>query len=101
MSVAPVFLEEKYKETIVLKVGTSTALELPFSAHPMPEVTWTFKKKPLIPDHRISYETVPGLTSLTISKALRSDSGTYKLTIENAFGKSTISIKVIVIGEFL
>ena len=100
ITVAPVFMEEKYKETIVLKVGSSTVLEFPFSAHPMPKVKWTFKKKALPASKRITQETIVGMTALTISKAVRKDSGTYSLTIENDFGKSTMSIKVIVIGEY-
>eukprot|EP00918_Siedleckia_nematoides_P079840 GHVU01174951.1.p1 GENE.GHVU01174951.1~~GHVU01174951.1.p1 ORF type:complete len:213 (+),score=44.66 GHVU01174951.1:38-640(+) len=38
----PKFLEEKYQETIYIRQGTAMALELPFSANPMPKVTWKF-----------------------------------------------------------
>ena len=91
-------MEEKYKETVVLKVGASTVLELPFSAHPMPEVSWTYKKKPLALSKRLKVETIIGMTALTLSKAVRKDSGTYSLTLQNEFGKATLSVKVIVIG---
>ena len=96
----PVFLEEKYKETVLMRVGTSTVLEFPFSAHPMPEVAWNFKKKPLATNKRITTETIIGMTALTISKATMKDSGTYSLTLQNQFGKASLSVKVLVIGMY-
>ena len=98
-TVPPVFLDEKYKETVVIKVGSSTVIELPFSAHPMPEVSWVFKKKPLLTSKRIISETIVGMTALTISKAERKDSGTYSLTLQNEFGKATMTVKLMVIGK--
>ena len=65
----------------------------------MPEVTWMYKKKPLPISKRITQETIRGMTALTISKAERGDSGSYTLTIQNDFGKATLSVKVIVIGK--
>ena len=40
------------------------------------------------------------MTALTISRARRSDSGTYSLCLENANGKATVDIKVKVLGMY-
>ena len=35
-AVPPKFATDKYNDTIYMRVGTSTALEIPFHAYPMP-----------------------------------------------------------------
>lgn len=43
VTVAPVFGQHDYKDKLVLRAGSSAALELPFVASPQPEVTWKYK----------------------------------------------------------
>ena len=92
-------MEEKYKEAVVQKAGSSAVFEIPFSAHPSPAVTWTYKNKPLTSSKRISFETIGGMTALTLSKLEKGDAGIYTVTIQNNLGKVSSDIEVIIIGK--
>lgn len=52
LPVPPKFGQHSYKDKITVKAGSSLALELPFTASPMPEVTWTFQGRTSAPDAR-------------------------------------------------
>ena len=98
--VAPSFNVEKHTDRIVLKAGSGTAIELPFSAHPMPEITWTYNKGSRMPDQkRMREESIYGMTCLTLVKAKRSDSGKYNVTIENEHGKTTLTTTVVILDK--
>ena len=94
----PKFLTEQYQDTIVLKAGTATVLEVPFCGSPQPKVTWTFKDG-LIMEERITEETIKNMTALTMKNVVRSDSGNYAVTLENEHGSCTMTIHVLVIGQ--
>ena len=93
----PKFLK-KTDEELILPVGKSTAIEIPFSSNPMPRITWTFNKTSKPDSRRIKEETIHGMTSLTMAKVIRKDAGPYKVTLENDFGKAELTIKLIVQG---
>ena len=86
------------EDELVLRAGSSTAIEIPFSANPMPKVKWTFNNGAFTDTRRFKDETIIGMTSLTMAKVLRKDSGKYAVTMENKFGKASLTIKVTVIG---
>lgn len=92
---------DKYLEPLVLKAGTSAAVEVPFAGSPQPKVTWYFNGQVLTEGRRVHVETIHNLTSLIISRAARSDAGTYSLTLGNQFGSSNLSVKVIVLGMLI
>ena len=91
-------MDDKYKETIIVKAGKSLALEIPFNGSPEPTVTWTYNGGDLPSKKRMVEETVSGLTCLRLSKVQRSDSGDYNLQVVNENGKVEVTIKVIVLG---
>ena len=95
--VPPAWKFEKFEDVRTLKAGTATVMELPFNAHPMPDVEWTFKDEP-ISDKRFQEETIYGLTCLRLKKVVRSDSGDYVVTVTNPYGECSLTVKVIVIG---
>ena len=100
IAVAPSFNLEKHTDRIVMKTGTATAIELPFCAHPMPEISWTFNKGSRLPDtKRMREESIYGMTCLTLAKVKRSDSGSYNVTVENEHGKITLTTKVVVLDK--
>jgi len=86
-------------EVITLPVGSSTVVELPFSAHPMPKVKWTFNKGSLPNGRRFKEDTIYGMTSVSMAKLVRKDSGNYVCTLENELGKAELTIKLIVLGK--
>ena len=96
----PAFLDvSKYDETIVLKEGQSTAIEIPFAANPQPEVSWEFNKGALPRGKRFTSDTIYNMTSLCIGRAEAKDAGTYSVVLENQYGKVTLNIKLKVIGK--
>lgn len=50
---------------------------------------------------RFKEDIIINMTSLTMSKVVRSDAGEYTVTLKNEFGSCTWSIKLIVMGMLL
>jgi hypothetical protein len=92
---------DKYLEPLVLRAGTSAAVEVPFVGSPQPKVNWWYGAGQLLRDsRRVRVETIYNLTTLVISRAERSDAGTYTLSLENQFGTSNLTVQVIVLGRY-
>ena len=66
--VAPSFDKKKVEETRRLRAGTSTVIEIPFQAHPMPKAIWKFKNGDLPDARRFKMDTKKGMTTLSMSK---------------------------------
>ena len=93
-------VDGRYAAGLVLHVGKSTMIEVPFTGAPQPKVTWQFSGQPQLPDpSRTKANTIHNMTTLNLNRVKRSDAGTYSLSLENAAGKTTFSVKVKVIGE--
>ena len=99
-TVAPTLGKHDYGDKLVLKAQASAVIEIPFSASPEPSVEWKYKGGRLTDTRRFREETVPGMTSLSMSKVTKKDAGDYSMMLENALGKATFTIKLIVQGSF-
>jgi len=97
--VSPTVGEHAYKEKIILKAGTSTALEIPFAGSPQPIAKWSFKGGKLPDAKRFKVETIANMTSMTMSKVVRSDSGKYTVELQSDLGKAKVDIEVVVLGK--
>lgn len=97
----PKLLDCKLEDTIYMKVGSTTILEVPYSCFPKPTVSWTFKDGPMPDKKRFKEETILGMTCMTLGKVVRTDSGTYKVVIKNELGSLEKSVKVIVQGQLI
>lgn len=86
------------EDTLILKAGQSTAIEVPFSGFPQPDVKWSFNDAKLPDAKRIKTETIIGMSALTMAKVIRKDSGNYKITVTNEHGQCSFTVKVIVLG---
>ena len=101
IAVKPEFLDiSKYEEPLILRVGQSAAIEVPFKACPQPKVTWKCDGHSLPESRRFKVDTIYNMTSMIIARAEKPDAGTYTLVLENGFGKATFSVPVIVLGKF-
>ena len=89
------------EETRILKAGQGTAIEIPCSGYPQPKVTWQYNEATLPNVKRIKEETIIGMTSLTVTKVVRTDSGSYTVTLENEYGHASFTVTLIVLGECL
>lgn len=92
---------DKFKDTIVLKSGASALIEVPFSCSPQPTVTWEYNDRTLEQTTHLRIDVIKNMTSLIVSRAVKKDAGTYKLTLENKFGKVILSVKIKVMGKLL
>lgn len=81
-----------------MKEGESTAIEVPFTANPQPEVRWTHNKNPVKPSKRLTLDSIRNMTSLCIGRVENEDAGNYVLTLENPYGKVSITVKIVVLG---
>ena len=75
-------------------------MEIPFSAFPEPEVTWSFNGGPLPVDaRRIKQETIIGMTSLVLAKIKMAEAGRYRVTMKNQSGHAEFAFNVKVLGK--
>lgn len=98
--VPPSIGSHQYEDRLVLKAGSSAAIEIPFSGSPEPTCTWKYKNSKLPDARRFKVDTIKNMTSMTIAKTVRSDSGKYSLSLENEYGKASFSIELVVLGEY-
>lgn len=92
-------LPKKYESGIILKVGQAFVIEIPFQGCPQPSVKWHLNEKPITDVTRITVDTIFNMTSLSLSKAKKSDTGNFTLILENKHGKISINVKVKVIDR--
>lgn len=98
-AVPPKIGDLAFKDKIILKAGSSTAIEIPFVGCPQPSATWQFKGGKLPDPKRFKVDTIANMTSMTLAKAVRSDSGKYTINLQNEFGKANVTIEVVVLGR--
>ncbi|CAH1802732.1 unnamed protein product [Owenia fusiformis] len=92
-------MDKDYKDTIILRANNSMTIEVPFIAAPQPKVSWTVDNEVLMENRRVRTETIKGLTALSISRADRKDSGSYKVTLKNEYGDTSFNFKIVVIDK--
>ena len=85
---------------ITVKAGTKIELPARVTGKPEPRITWTKADHVLRPDKRISIETKPNQSIVTITDSKRDDSGTYIIEAVNTSGRATAVVEVNVLGEF-
>jgi hypothetical protein len=90
-----------YETSVTMKAGTTKSVEIPFSAHPAPQVTVAFQDGGAVRDtQRIKMAGVEERKSvLSFGDAERADSGVYTVTLANAHGKATATVTLTVLGK--
>lgn len=83
---------------LTVKAGTKIELPAKVTGKPEPQVTWTKADKILRPDNRITIESQPDHSTVTITDSKRSDSGTYIIEAVNSSGRATAVVEVNVLG---
>uniref|UniRef100_A0A8C0EK92 Titin n=1 Tax=Bubo bubo TaxID=30461 RepID=A0A8C0EK92_BUBBB len=90
-----IFLDVKLLAGLTVKAGTKIELPAKVTGKPEPQVTWTKADKILRPDDRITIETKPNHSTVTITDSKRSDSGTYIIEAVNSSGRQKINIHIL------
>lgn len=92
-------VDKSFKESLTVHANKSVIIEVPFSGSPQPAVTWQYNNGRIPDPTRISWESIYGMTALTLSRARRADTGSYSLTLSNDHGKATLAVKVKVVDK--
>ncbi|CDW52538.1 protein unc g; protein unc f; protein unc d; prot ein unc b; protein unc a [Trichuris trichiura] len=96
--VAPKFDTERL-EDIRLRAGQQYRLELPLAGEPMPKLEFFFNEKPLEPTDRLNFDAREHEVVFVIKRALRTDTGPYKLVAQNEYGQDTVQLNVTVVDH--
>lgn len=91
-------IDEKY---LAQKIRTGTNLSIPatFKGYPKPEIKWYKETTELKTIERTTIETTETISTLSIEKLTREDSGRYKIVASNSAGTDSIELSVKVIDK--
>uniref|UniRef100_A0A3Q3GHF8 Uncharacterized protein n=1 Tax=Labrus bergylta TaxID=56723 RepID=A0A3Q3GHF8_9LABR len=92
-------LDAKLLAGLTAKAGSKIELPAEVKGKPEPRVKWTKADLVLKPDDRVSIDTKPGSSTVTIAKTKRDDSSTYIIEATNSCGRATATVDVNILGQ--
>uniref|UniRef100_A0A8C2ZMI0 Titin n=1 Tax=Cyclopterus lumpus TaxID=8103 RepID=A0A8C2ZMI0_CYCLU len=92
-------LDAKLLAGLTAKAGSKIELPAEVTGKPEPRVKWTKADLVLKPDDRVSIDTKPGHSTVTIAKTKRDDSCTYIIEATNSSGRATATVDVNILGK--
>lgn len=93
-----IILDAKLLAGLTAKAGTKIDLPADVTGKPEPKVKWTKADLVLKPDDRISIDTKPGHSVVSIAKTKREDTATYIIEAVNSSGRATETVDVNILG---
>uniref|UniRef100_A0A3B5APW5 Titin n=1 Tax=Stegastes partitus TaxID=144197 RepID=A0A3B5APW5_9TELE len=90
-------MEDKYRQTVVVKAGELLRIDGNISGRPNPTVFWLKNGRNIGTKGRVEITATKMHTSLLIRESVRKDSGQYTLTLQNTGGTTskTVTCKVL------
>ncbi|XP_077423389.1 titin-like [Vanacampus margaritifer] len=85
------------KKTLHVKEGSAFTLTVPFTGKPVPSVTW--EKADVDLRIRGLINTTSSVTSITVEKVTRDDTGKYIVKLQNGVGNASLSLSVRVLDS--
>ncbi len=92
-------LDVKLLAGLTARAGTKIELPADVKGKPDPRVKWTKADLVLRADDRITIDTQPGHSKLSIAKTTRGDTATYIIEAVNVCGRATATIDVNILGK--
>lgn len=92
-------LDVKLLAGLTARAGTKIELPAEVKGKPDPRVKWTKADMVLRPDDRISIDTEPGRSQLSVAKTTREDTATYIIEAVNDCGRATATVDVNILGR--
>uniref|UniRef100_A0A672I7Y9 Immunoglobulin superfamily member 22 n=1 Tax=Salarias fasciatus TaxID=181472 RepID=A0A672I7Y9_SALFA len=92
-------LDAKLLAGLTAKAGSKIELPAEVTGKPEPRVKWTKADLVLKADDRVSIDTKPGHSTVTIAKTKRDDSSTYIIEATNSSGRATATVDVNILGK--
>ncbi|XP_047491377.1 twitchin-like isoform X5 [Penaeus chinensis] len=93
------YLDGLLGKKLKVRAGEPIDIKIPMSGAPQPSCEWAKNKKKIEPSKRTTLETTNDYCRLFVDKSRREDSGPYTITAENAYGKDSADIEVIVVDK--
>lgn len=93
-------LDVKLLAGLTARAGTKIELPADVKGKPAPRVKWTKADQVLRADDRISIDTQPDHSKLSIANTARGDTATYIIEAVNICGRATATIDVNVLGIY-
>lgn len=93
-----IHLDAKLLAGLTAKAGTKIDLPADVLGKPDPRVKWTKADFVLKADDRITIDTKPGHSTLSIAKTTRADTATYIIEAVNTCGRATATVDVNILG---
>ncbi|XP_061891550.1 titin-like [Entelurus aequoreus] len=90
-------ISTEMKKTLLVKEGSSFTFTVPFTGKPVPSVTW--EKADVDLRMRGLVNTTSSVTSITLEKVTRDDSGKYIVKLQNAVGNTSLTLSVRVLDS--
>lgn len=91
--------DNKFRDLVTLKAGTTLKIPVQVSGLPKPSVTWSKEEKPVTSQGRLTLDISDRSTTLTVKKVTREDDGLYSVLAENEAGQASAKFDVEVIGK--
>lgn len=92
-------IDKEGMKNITVKAGRNQKWIVDVSGEPTPTLKWIFKNETLINNDRVKIENIDYQTTLTITSAIRKDTGIYTLVAENTSGKDEATLEFTVLGK--
>lgn len=86
-------------KNITVKAGRNQKWVVDVSGEPAPTLTWILKNETVTNNDRVKIENIDYQTTLTITGAIRKDTGVYTLVAENSSGKDEATLEFTVLGK--
>ncbi|KAL4593458.1 titin-like, partial [Arapaima gigas] len=93
-----IMLDVKLLAGLTARAGTKIDLPADVLGKPEPKITWTKADIVLKADDRVSIETKPGHSTVSIAKTTREDTATYIIEAVNSSGRATATVDVNILG---
>lgn len=96
-TVAP-YIDRKNLQKKTVASGQTLKFEAAVKGEPAPTIVWTLKGEP-INNNRLKIDNEEHLTSFTLQKSRRKDTGLYTVTATNDSGTDTVEVEIEVLGK--
>lgn len=91
--------DNRFRSAQTVKAGSTVSLKVDVSGIPSPSISWRLDGETLEKSDRLSIETTPDYSTLSIKNAVIEDTGVYTIVAENIVGKAVADFEIYVKGK--
>uniref|UniRef100_A0A3B3HCW8 Titin n=1 Tax=Oryzias latipes TaxID=8090 RepID=A0A3B3HCW8_ORYLA len=87
-----IIMEDKLRQLMVIKAGETIKIDAEITGRPLPVISWSKDGKEIEAKARCEITSTNFTTTLTVTDAIRKDSGQYVLTLHNVAGTRSMAV---------